>query len=410
MPTLKLPRDILAKFLPDHRSIVAFEKMFIEIDSNQDTNIDLINAISLTAEKAGANADLALALIDYFQDIADRVSTNTAQIEQEIIQDVQPKYDQNPSFDYIDFDRNNGNSLQVGRMFYNEVDDNLNIAQKDGVVQQIGEEIFIQVTNNTGSTILNGSLVGLTGSGTTVSLYNANGSVPPMYVLGVATHEIPNGARGRLTQFGRVRDVNTSSFATGDILYANPLVLGGLTSIKPTSPNAVIPVGVVVQAATLGQIFVRPILEQKRNFGAFAKTNNATLAAINTATPITLNSTISANGVVLSGNQIQVSQSGLYSFSVSFQLAATSSSIKDVYLWFRKNGVDLPNTTIIHSLESGTAKSVQSRTLNISLNANDYIELYWASPDNGVSLSAVAATAFSPAAPSVILNVNQVQQ
>lgn len=410
MPTLKLPRDILAKFLPDHRSIVAFEKIFVEIDDNQNTNIDLINAISLTAEKAGANADLALALIDYFQDIADRLSTNTAQIEQEIIQDVQPKYDQNPSFDYIDFDRNNGNSLQVGRMFYNEVDDTLNIAQKNGVVQQIGEEIFIQVTNSTGSTILNGSLVGLTGSGTTVSLYNANGSVPSMYVLGVATHDIPNGARGRLTQFGRVRDVNTSSFVTGDILYANPLVLGGLTSIKPTSPNAVIPVGVVVQAATLGQIFVRPILEQKRNFGAFAKTNNATLAAINTATPIALNSTISANGVILSGNQIQVSQSGLYSFSVSFQLAATSSSIKDVYLWFRKNGVDLPNTTIIHSLESGTAKSVQSRTLNISLSANDYIELYWASPDTGVSLSAVAATAFSPAAPSVILNVNQVQQ
>lgn len=410
MPTLKLPRDILAKFLPDHRSIVAFEKMFVEIDNNQNTNIDLINAISLTAEKAGANSDLAMALIDYFQDIADRLSTNTAQIEQEIIQDVQPKYDQNPSFDYIDFDRNNGNSLQVGRMFYNEVDDTLNIVQKNGVVQQIGEEIFIQVTNSTGSTILNGSLVGLTGSGTTVSLYNANGSVPPMYVLGVATHDIPNGARGRLTQFGRVRDVNTSSFTTGDILYANPSVLGGLTSIKPTSPNMVIPVGVVVQAATLGQIFVRPILEQKRNFGAFAKTNNATLAAINTATPIALNSTISANGVALSGNQIQVSQSGLYSFSVSFQLAATSSSIKDVYLWFRKNGVDLPNTAIIHSLESGTAKSVQSRTLNISLNANDYIELYWASPDTGVSLSAVAATAFSPAAPSVILNVNQVQQ
>ena len=80
MPTLKLPRDILAKFLPDHRSIVAFEKMFVEIDDNQNTNIDLINAISLTAEKAGANADLALALIDYFQDIADRLSTNTAQI------------------------------------------------------------------------------------------------------------------------------------------------------------------------------------------------------------------------------------------------------------------------------------------------------------------------------------------
>lgn len=410
MATLKLPRDVLAKFLPDQRSIIAFEKLFVDVDNNQSTNIELINEVSISADNAGANAQLALALIDYLQTLVDIEATNPANLDNEIIQDVAPRIEPTNSFDYIDFDRNSGNPLQVGRMFYSEVDDTLNIAQKNSVTQQIGEEIFIQVTNSTGSTILNGSLVGLTGSGTTVSLYNANGSVPPMYVLGVATHDIPSGARGRLTQFGRVRDVNTSSFSTGDILYANPSILGGLTTTKPTSPNVVIPVGVVVQSAVLGQIFVRPMLEQKRDFGAFAKTNSATLPATNTATPITLNSTISANGVTLSGSQVQVTQSGLYSFSVSFQLAATSSSVKDVYLWFRKNGVDLANTTIIHSLESGTAKSVQSRTLNVSLNASDYIELYWASPDNGVSLSAVAATAFSPAAPSVILNVNQVQQ
>lgn len=410
MATLKLPRDVLAKFLPDQRSIIAFEKLFVDIDNNQGTNIELINEVSLSANNAGANAQLALALIDYLQTLVDIESTNPAHLDNEIIQDVVPRTEPINSFDYIDFDSNNGNSLQVGRMFYSNADDTLNVAQRNNVVQQIGEEIFIQVTNATGSTILNGSLVALTGSGTTVALYNANGSVPPMYVLGVATHDIPNGSRGRLTQFGRVRDVNTLSFPVGSVLYANPSVLGGLTNIKPTSPNAVIPIGVVVQSAMLGQIFVRPILEQQRSFGAFAKTDNATLAATNTATAITLNTTISSNGVSLSGTQVQVSQSGLYSFSVSFQLSSTNSSVKDVYLWFRKNGTDLANTTIIHSLESGTAKSVQSRTLNVSMNAGDYIELYWASPNTGVSLSAIAATAFSPAAPSVILNVNQVQQ
>lgn len=410
MATLKLPRDVLAKFLPDQRAIIAFEKLFVEVDENQNTNIKLINEVSVSAGNAGANAQLALALMDYLQTLVDIESTNPAHLDNEIIQDAVPRLEPINSFDYIDFDSNNGNSLQVGRMFYNNADDTLNIAQRNNVVQQIGEEIFIQVTNSTGSTILNGSLVALTGSGTTVALYNANGSVPPMYVLGVATHDIPNGSRGRLTQFGRVRDVNTLSFPVGSVLYANPSVLGGLTNIKPTSPNAVIPIGVVVQSATLGQIFVRPILEQQRNFGAFAKTDSATLAATNTATAITLNTTISSNGVSLSGTQVQASQSGLYSFSVSFQLSSTNSSVKDVYLWFRKNGTDLANTTIIHSLESGTAKSVQSRTLNVSMNAGDYIELYWASPDTGVSLSAIAATAFSPAAPSVILNVNQVQQ
>lgn len=301
----------------------------------------------------------------------------------------------------------------LGLLSYNFTNDTLNFIHKNAN-QQIGEEIYIQVTNSTGTTIPNGTLVALNGTGTAVAPYNANGSVPAVYVLGVATDDILNGQRGRLTQFGRVNDLNTSAYAVGDTLYANPVVLGGLTSIKPTSPNTVLPVGVVVESsATTGQIFVRPILEQKRNFGAFAKTDNATLAAINTATAIVMNSTVVANGVEIDGtnpSRIKVLQSGLYTFSVSFQLAATNSSIKDVYLWFRKNGLDMPNTTMIHSLESGTAKSVQSRTLNISLLANDYIELYWGSPSTGVSLSAIAATAFSPAAPSVILNVNQTQQ
>lgn len=415
MPTLKLPRDILAKFLPDHRSIVAFEKMFVEIDSNQNTNIDLINAISLTAEKAGASADLALALIDHFQQIADRFATSPAPIEHEVIQNVEPRFEQSNTFDYIEFDRNNGNSLRVGRMFYNEVDDTLNITQKSGVTQQIGEEIFIQVTNSTGSTILNGSLVGLTGSGTTVSLYNANGSVPPMYVLGVATHDIPNGARGRLTQFGRVREINTSSFAVGDTLYANPSVLGGLTATKPTAPNLVIPVGVVVQSAVLGQIFVRPILEQQRYYGSFFKTIDTSPVAANTAYPITFDTTAISNGVVIDTIQsrIKVLNSGYYTFNVSFQLTATNSSIKNIKMWFRKNGVDVPNTTLIRSLDSGTAVAVQSRTFSSSFLANDYIELVWASDDTGVLLDARAADTvapFAPAAPAVTLVVNQSQQ
>jgi len=82
-------------------------------------------------------------------------------------------------------------------------------------------------------------------------------------------------------------------------------------------------------------------------------------------------------------------------------------------MWFRKNGVDVPNTTLIRSLESGTAVAVQSRTFTESLNANDYIELVWASDNVGVSLdarTADVAAPFAPAAPAVTLIVNQSQQ
>ena len=45
-----------------------------------------------------------------------------------------------------------------------------------------------------------------------------------------------------------------------------------------------------------------------------------------------------------------------------------------------------------------------------SLAANDYIELAFASDSTAVTVDNVAATAFAPAAPAVILSVTQVQQ
>ena len=407
---LRLTRSDLAAFLPNQRSIRAFETLFVDVDQNNETNIELINEVAISADNAGAMAILALGIIEGLEKLAELSATNpTAQEEEK--ENVIPLIQENANdFDYIDLNPNSPHANKVARLSYG-TDDTLNIDHKYGVVQQVGEEIFIQVTNTTGSTILNGSLVGLTGSGTTISLYNANGSVPPMYVLGLATHDIPNGARGRVTQFGRVREINTLSLPIG-IVYANPTVAGGLTSVKPTAPNVVVPIGVVTSSAVNGQIFVRPILEQQRYYGAFAKTVSVALPAIDTATAITFNTTTVSNGVSIGSpaSRVIVSRSGLYNLSMSFQLSSSSSSIKDVYLWVRKNGVDIPNSTIVNSLESNSAKTVQSRSMTISLNANDYIELYWGSPDNNVSLSAIAATSFSPATPSVILSVNQIQQ
>ena len=407
---LRLTRSDLATFLPNQRLIRAFETLFVDVDQNNETNIELINEVAISSDNAGAMAILALGIIEGLEKLAELSATSpTAQIEEK--ENVIPLIQENANdFDYIDLNPNSPHANKVARLSYG-TDDTLNIDHKDGVVQQVGEEIFIQVTNTTGSTILNGSLVGLTGSGTTISLYNANGSVPPMHVLGLATHDIPNGARGRVTQFGRVRDMNTLSLPVG-IVYANPAVAGGLTSVKPAAPNVVIPIGVVTSSAASGQIFVRPILEQQRYYGAFAKTVGVALSATNTATAITFNTTTVSNGVSIGSptSRVIVSRSGLYNLSMSFQLSSSSSSIKDVYLWVRKNGVDLPNSTIVHSLESNSAKTVQSRSMTISLNANDYIELYWGSPDNNVSLSAITATSFSPATPSVILSVNQIQQ
>lgn len=118
----------------------------------------------------------------------------------------------------------------VGTIYYNLTDDTFNVVHTNAT-QQIGEEIYIQFTNSTGVIIPNGSLVGLTGIGTTVSLYNASGATPPMFFLGMVTEDVPIGARGRITQFGRVRNIDTSALASG-VFYADPNVAGGYNSGK----------------------------------------------------------------------------------------------------------------------------------------------------------------------------------
>jgi hypothetical protein len=169
---------------------------------------------------------------------------------------------------------------------------------------------------------------------------------------------------------------------------------------------------VVVASATVGDLFVRPVIQMQQYFGSFSKTADATPAVINTAYPITFDTTRISEGVSIDGtttSKIVVANSGLYSFAPSFQLTSTSASTKNVWLWFRKNGTDIATSAFKTSLDSATAVKTISRTMMFSLAANDYIELMWASDDTAVTLDAIAATAFAPSAPSCILEVMQEQ-
>lgn len=306
---------------------------------------------------------------------------------------------------------------QIGAVYYDQTNDTLNVMHSGGVVQQIGEETFIYTTNTTGSTILNGELIGLDPATSGIVRYLANGSTSPIYFLGVATQDIPIGEKGRLTVFGRVRGINTSAFQFRKDLYASPSVAGGMTNTKPTAPNVVLDIGLTtVVDAVNGEIFVRPIFEQQKYFGSFVRTLDATLATTNTETPIVFNQTILANGVSISPtntSRIIVAHSGYYSFNFSCQLASTNASLKNIKIWFKVNGVAIPNSTMRRAMETGTAVTVQTRVTELSLNENDYVEIVWAADNTTVILDAIVADTvapFAPATPAATLQVTQVQQ
>jgi len=320
-------------------------------------------------------------------------------------------------FDYIDFNQTASFTDQTARLGWNSVDETLNLGMAYGVTQQIGQETYARVENNTGVTIPNGAVVGFAGVGVggtlRVAPYLADGVQPTLYILGVMTHDLPDSQdRGYCTVWGSVRTLDTSAFSVGDLLYASPLVAGGLTNVKPTAPdNVVVIAACLVSDATDGIIFVRPTITQMQYYGVFAKTVDTTPAATNTAYPITFDTTRLSNGVVIGGtaSQLIVPESGLYQFVATLQFISNSGVDKNIWVWYRKNGVDIANSARLLTVSVNGAYTPLSINEAISLNANEYVELVYASSNTDVRIDAVPATAFAPSAPAVVIEVNQVQ-
>ena len=169
---------------------------------------------------------------------------------------------------------------------------------------------------------------------------------------------------------------------------------------------------VLISSATAGDIFVRPTIEQQRYYGDFNKTADQSPAVINTAYALTFDNTRIANGVSIGSpaSRIVVSQSGLYQFNATVQISSGNSSAKDVYVWFRKNGTDVPNSTRLVTIDVNNGYIPVALIEAFSLEANAYVELMFASTDTAITIDNVAATAFAPAAPAAVLSVTQLQQ
>lgn len=387
---LGLTRDQLAVFLKDHEQIIQFEKLFDTVDAGSSDNT--IVDVEIIAQLASNTANQA-------------VDTNHLKT------------------DYIDFNPSAPHADKDARVVWNASDNTLNLHHSGGVVQQVGQETYIYGRNNTGSTITNGSAIGFAGVNGENRIefldYIADGTYRSEYFLGVATQNILNGELGFVTTFGNVRGIDTTgsavseSWALGDELYASPTTAGAFTKVKPTAPNISIPVAiVVVVSATEGEIFVRPIIEQQKYYGQFARTTDQVAGSINTAVAVVFDTTEVANGIALGtpASRLVAANSGLYSFAVNFQVLSNSASSKNGWFWFRKNGVDIADSSNRLTLSANSEYSILHKTDFISLNASDYVEIMFAVDDTNLWLDASAATAFAPAAPAVLVAVTQVQQ
>ena len=137
------------------------------------------------------------------------------------------------------------------------------LKQTAEVTQQIGQELFIRAKNSGASTILNGTVVYITGSDVGNPVINSaraseNDGGKVTKVIGIATEDITAGETGFVTTVGVVRNINTSGFTAGDTVYLSTTDYGKLTATKPSYPDFVIEIGVITSVdSTDGEVLVK---------------------------------------------------------------------------------------------------------------------------------------------------------
>ena len=162
----------------------------------------------------------------------------------------------------------NGLGHTTGRMFWDDGNKTVTVDMQGSDVRlQLGQEEHVYAFNNSGVVINNGDAVRISGAnGANVTIEKAISSEKSFkdnteqdQILGLATEQIADNQSGYITTFGSVRDLDTSAFNEGDILYLSNATSGSYTNSKPPAPFFDARIGTVeVSNPTEGVILVRP--------------------------------------------------------------------------------------------------------------------------------------------------------
>jgi hypothetical protein len=111
-------------------------------------------------------------------------------------------------------------------------------------------------------------------------------------------------------------------------------------------------------------------------------------------------------------SKITVECPGSYNIAFSIQIQSTSTTSETVDIWFRKNGVDVPDSNSVFGIPPRKSASIPSRTIAalnffIDLDSQDYVEIMWhvSSSDIRIEHFAAGTSPTRPVTPSAIVTI-----
>lgn len=150
-----------------------------------------------------------------------------------------------------------------GTLYWNSDEETISLVT-NGESFELGQKTEIHVKNQTGAQINKGEVVyasGTVGNSGRILITKmiANGTVTAKRIMGVAAENIANGADGKIITFGKLKNINTSSFSDGDILYVSASTAGAFQNTEPSqaSGHVSLPIAYVIHSHNNGQIFIR---------------------------------------------------------------------------------------------------------------------------------------------------------
>jgi hypothetical protein len=145
-----------------------------------------------------------------------------------------------------------GGTVGLAKMVWDTTNQTIDLGIGAGSVNALlGVDSHVLGRNTTGSTITRGQVVRVNGASAgnlTIALAQGNTDPNTANTIGIAAETIANNATGMVITSGLLRDLNTATFAAGDLLYISPTTAGLLVNTIPAAPNHAVRMGYVVSA------------------------------------------------------------------------------------------------------------------------------------------------------------------
>lgn len=148
-------------------------------------------------------------------------------------------------------------------------------------------------------------------------------------------------------------------------------------------------------------------------YGAFSDYTAQSMTAANTATLVAMANTDFSNGVTISSSKMTVANAGIYNLQFSVQMQNLANAPQDAFIWLKQNGVDIVGSTGVIGMSARKNPGDPSHDIKgwnyfLSMNAGDYIEIYWSATDVLVTIHTYAAsgTPTKPSTASVVATMS----